>query len=84
LRGGYGHGQRRLRGQNHHPPRAPLRAMEWWRLRSLLLSVLLFLILTAKLGGGVSLYAQDGYQFALYSAFMRNGIQGDIGFRSVW
>ena len=40
LRGGYGHGQRCLRGQNHHPPRAPLCAMEWWRLRSLLLSVL--------------------------------------------
>ena len=57
--------------------------MEWWRLRSLLLSVLLFLILTAKLGGGVSLYAQDGYQFAFDSAFIRNGIQGNIGLR-VW
>jgi hypothetical protein len=25
-----------------------------------------------------------GYQFALDSAFILNGIQGDIGFRSVW
>jgi hypothetical protein len=40
LRSGYGHGQRCLRGQNHHAPRAPLCAMEWWRLRSPLLSVL--------------------------------------------
>ena len=39
---------------------------------------------TAKLGGGVSLYAQAGYQFALDSAFIRNGIQGDIGLRYVW
>ena len=41
LRRRYGHGQRCLRGQNHHAPCAPLCAMEWWRLRSLLLSVLL-------------------------------------------
>jgi outer membrane autotransporter protein len=49
--------------------------------------------LTAALGGGVSLYAQAGYQFAINGAFMRNGIQGDImrngiqgdiGLRSVW
>jgi outer membrane autotransporter protein len=39
---------------------------------------------TAKLSGGVSLYAQAGYQFALDSAFIRNGIQGDIGLRYVW
>ena len=39
---------------------------------------------TAKLGRGVSLYAQAGYQFALDSAFIRNGIQGDIGLRYVW
>jgi outer membrane autotransporter protein len=39
---------------------------------------------TAKLGGGVSLYAQAGYQFALDSAFIRNGIQGHIGLRYVW
>ena len=39
---------------------------------------------TARLGGGVSLYAQAGYQFALDSAFIRNGIQGDIGLRYVW
>jgi hypothetical protein len=38
----------------------------------------------AKLGGGVSLYAQAGYQFAPDSAFIRNGIQGDIGLRHVW
>ena len=49
--------------------------------------------LTATLGGGVSLYAQAGYQFAINGAFMgngiqgdimRDGIQGDIGLRSVW
>jgi outer membrane autotransporter protein len=39
---------------------------------------------TAKLGSGVSLYAQAGYQFALDGAFIRNGIQGDIGVRYVW
>jgi outer membrane autotransporter protein len=39
---------------------------------------------TAKLGGNVSLYAQAGYQFALDGAFIRNGIQGDIGLRYVW
>ena len=39
---------------------------------------------TAKLGPGVSLYAQAGYQFALDGAFIRNGIQGDIGLRYVW
>ena len=39
---------------------------------------------TAKLGGGVSLYAQAGYQFAPDNAFIRNGIQGDIGLRYVW
>jgi outer membrane autotransporter protein len=40
--------------------------------------------LTAKIGPGVSLYAQAGYQFALDNAFIRNGIQGDIGLRYVW
>ena len=30
------------------------------------------------------IYAQAGYQFALDSAFIRNGIQGDIGLRYVW
>ena len=39
---------------------------------------------SAKLGPGVSLYAQAGYQFALDGAFIRNGIQGDIGLRYVW
>ena len=39
---------------------------------------------TALLGRGVSLYAQAGYQFALDNAFIRNGIQGDIGLRYVW
>ena len=39
---------------------------------------------TAKLGGGLSLFGQAGYQFALDSAFIRNGIQGDIGLRYVW
>ena len=39
---------------------------------------------TAKIGGGVSLFAQAGYQFGLDGAFIRNGIQGDIGLRSVW
>jgi outer membrane autotransporter protein len=40
--------------------------------------------LTAKLSPGVSLYAQAGYQFGLDGAFIRNGIQGDIGLRYVW
>jgi outer membrane autotransporter protein len=39
---------------------------------------------TAKLGGGVSLYAQAGYQFGLDGAFIRNGVQGDIGLRYLW
>jgi outer membrane autotransporter protein len=39
---------------------------------------------SAKLGGGVSLYAQAGYQFGLDGAFIRNGIQGDIGLRYIW
>ena len=39
---------------------------------------------SAKLGPGVSLYAQAGYQFALDNAYIRNGIQGDIGLRYVW
>jgi outer membrane autotransporter protein len=39
---------------------------------------------TAKLGQGVSLYAQAGYQFALDNTYLRNGIQGDIGLRYVW
>jgi hypothetical protein len=34
--------------------------------------------ISATLGGGVSLYAQAGYQFGLDRAFIRNGIQGDI------
>ena len=38
---------------------------------------------SAKLGR-VSLYAQAGYQFGLDGAFIRNGIQGDIGLRYVW
>jgi outer membrane autotransporter protein len=40
--------------------------------------------MSAKIGPGVSLYAQAGYQFALDGAFIRNGIQGDIGVRYVW
>ena len=39
---------------------------------------------TGKLGGGVSLFAQAGYQFGLDGAFIRNGVQGDIGLRYVW
>ncbi len=39
---------------------------------------------TAKLGGGTSLFAQAGYQVGLDGAFIRNGIQGDVGLRSVW
>ena len=39
---------------------------------------------TALLGRGVSLYAQAGYQYGLDGAFLRNGIQGDIGLRYVW
>jgi outer membrane autotransporter protein len=39
---------------------------------------------SAKLGPGVSLYAQAGYQFALDGAFIRNSIQGDIGLRYLW
>jgi outer membrane autotransporter protein len=39
---------------------------------------------TALLGRGVSLYAQAGYQFGLDGAFIRNGVQGDIGLRFVW
>jgi hypothetical protein len=39
---------------------------------------------TALLGRGVSVYAQAGYQYGLDSAFIRNGIQGDIGLRYVW
>ena len=39
---------------------------------------------TAKLGGGVSLFAQAGYQFGLDGALIRNGVQGDIGLRYVW
>jgi type V secretory pathway adhesin AidA len=40
--------------------------------------------MTALLGRGVGLYAQAGYQFGLDGAFLRNGIQGDIGLRYVW
>jgi hypothetical protein len=40
--------------------------------------------LTAKIGPGISLYAQVGYQFALDDAYIRDGIQGDIGLRYVW
>jgi outer membrane autotransporter protein len=40
--------------------------------------------LTAKLAPGVSLYVQAGYQFGLDGAFIRNGIQGDIGLRVAW
>jgi outer membrane autotransporter protein len=39
---------------------------------------------SAKIGPGVSLYAQAGYQFAVDSAFLRNAVQGDIGLRYVW
>ena len=39
---------------------------------------------TALLGHGVSLYGQVGYQFGLDGAFIRNGIQGDIGLHYVW
>jgi outer membrane autotransporter protein len=39
---------------------------------------------TAKLGPGVSLYAQASYQFAPNEVYIRNGIQGDIGLRYVW
>jgi outer membrane autotransporter protein len=39
---------------------------------------------TALLGRGVSLYAQAGYQFGLDGAFLRSGIQGDVGLRYVW
>ena len=39
---------------------------------------------TAKLSPGVSLYAQAGYQLGLDGAFIRSGIQGDVGFRYVW
>jgi outer membrane autotransporter protein len=39
---------------------------------------------SAKIGPGVSLYAQAGYQFAVDSAFIRNVVQGDIGLRYVW
>jgi outer membrane autotransporter protein len=39
---------------------------------------------SAKVGPGVSLYAQAGYQFAVDSAFLRNAVQGDIGLRYVW
>jgi outer membrane autotransporter protein len=39
---------------------------------------------TAKLNPGVSLYAQAGYQFGLDGAFIRNGVQGDVGLRYVW
>jgi outer membrane autotransporter protein len=40
--------------------------------------------MSAKLNASVSLYAQAGYQFALDGAFIRNGIQGDVGLRYVW
>jgi outer membrane autotransporter protein len=40
--------------------------------------------LTAGLGGGLSIYAQGGYQFAINSALTRNSIQGDLGLRTVW
>jgi outer membrane autotransporter protein len=39
---------------------------------------------TAKLNQGVSVYAQAGYQFGLDGAFIRNGVQGDVGLRYVW
>jgi hypothetical protein len=41
-------------------------------------------VTSAKIGLGVSLYAQAGYQFAVDSAFLRNVVQGDIGLRYVW
>jgi outer membrane autotransporter protein len=40
--------------------------------------------MTATLGGGLSIYAQAGYQFAVNSVLTRNAIQGDIGLRTVW
>jgi outer membrane autotransporter protein len=39
---------------------------------------------TASLGGGLSIYTQAGYQFAINSVLPRNSIQGDIGLRTVW
>jgi outer membrane autotransporter protein len=39
---------------------------------------------TVLLGRGVSLYAQAENQFGLDGAFLRNGVQGDIGLRYVW
>jgi outer membrane autotransporter protein len=42
---------------------------------------------TAKLNGPLSLYAQDGYQFAMEQTFYgirRDGAQGDIGLRYNW
>ena len=39
---------------------------------------------SAKLAQGISLYAQAGYQFGLDGAFIRNGVQGNIGLRYVW
>jgi outer membrane autotransporter protein len=39
---------------------------------------------SAKLGLGISLFAQASYQFALDKVFIRNGIQGDIGLRYAW
>ena len=36
---------------------------------------------TAKLNPSASVYAQAGYQFGLDGAFIRNGIQGDVGLR---
>jgi len=42
---------------------------------------------TAKLGGGVSLYVQAGYQFAVLQGgenTVRNGITGDLGVRMAW
>lgn len=43
--------------------------------------------MTAKLGGGVSLYAQAGYQFAPgqgSGGYIRNGVTGDFGVRYAW
>ena len=39
---------------------------------------------TAKLNPSASVYAQAGYQFGLDGAFIRNGIQGDVGLRYAW
>jgi hypothetical protein len=39
---------------------------------------------SAKLGGGVGLYTQAGYQFCLDGPFLRDAIQGDIGLRYAW